>query len=169
MTPHPTGRRERRGDHDVLVLERSFTASIHDVWAAVTEPERLQRWIGTWTGDPASGQVTFRMTAEGEDVAPETFVIDECDPPRLLRTHSWSVGDQVWVVELRLREHEGRTTLTFAQQVDDPATAADVGPGWEFYLDRLVAAQTGGDVAALDFERDYHPAMQEHYRSAFTR
>jgi hypothetical protein len=39
-----------------------------------------------------------------------------------------------------------------------------VGPGWEYYLDRLVAAETGGDVAAIDFDRDYYPAMQEHYR-----
>ncbi len=68
MRTTPTGRRDRHGDRDYLVLERTFAAPVEDVWAAVTEPERLQRWIGTWTGDPASGQVTFRMTAEGEDV-----------------------------------------------------------------------------------------------------
>ena len=85
----------------------------------------------------------------------------------MLRTRSWTVGDQVWVVELRLSEHEGTTTLRFSQVIDDPRTAADVGPGWEYYLDRLVAAETGGDVGAVDFGRDYHPAMQEHYRQAF--
>ena len=26
----------------------TFRAPIEDVWAAVTEPERLARWIGTW-------------------------------------------------------------------------------------------------------------------------
>ena len=39
-----------------------------------------------------------------------------------------------------------------------------VGPGWEYYLDRLVAAETGGDPDAVDFARDYHPAMSGHYR-----
>ena len=39
------------------------------------------------------------------------------------------------------------TTLTFAQRVPDTATGRDVGPGWEYYLDRLVAAQAGADVA----------------------
>ena len=39
-----------------------------------------------------------------------------------------------------------------------------MGPGWEYYLDRLVAAETGGDLAAIDFERDYYPAMAEYYR-----
>ena len=28
--------------------------------------------------------------------------------------------------------------------------AAGVGPGWEYYLDRLVAAETGADIAAID-------------------
>jgi len=43
----PTGRRERRGDRDYVVLARAFRAPVEDVWAAVTEPERLERWIGT--------------------------------------------------------------------------------------------------------------------------
>ena len=41
-------------------------------------------------------------------------------------------------------------------------------PGWEYYLDRLVAAISGQDVAAIDFGRDYHPAMSDHYRDLFT-
>ena len=44
--------------------------------------------------------------------------------------------------------------------------AAGVGPGWEYYLDRLVAAETGGDVAAIDFD-DYHPAQSDYYRALF--
>ena len=53
------------------------------------------------------------------------------------------------------------TTLAFSQPDVDPEDALSVGPGWEFYLDRLVAAETGGDLAAIDFERDYYPAMAE--------
>jgi hypothetical protein len=48
--------------------------------------------------------------------------------------------------------------------MDDPAMAENVGPGWEYYLDRLVAAETGGDPAAIEFG-DYYPAMSEHYRT----
>jgi hypothetical protein len=51
--------------------------------------------------------------------------------------------------------------------MSDPTVAADVGPGWDYYLDRLVAAETGGDVAAIDFT-DYHPADCEYYRSLFS-
>src|SRR3954470_20789062 len=52
MTTAPTGRIEHRDGRHVLVQTREFRAPIEDVWAAVTERERLARWIGTWTGDP---------------------------------------------------------------------------------------------------------------------
>ena len=46
--PKPTGRVETRDGERVLVLTRHFTAPIDDVWAAVTESDRLSRWIGRW-------------------------------------------------------------------------------------------------------------------------
>ena len=72
-TPRPTGRREERHGETHLVFERTFRAPIEDVWAAVTESGRLSRWIGEGSGDPASGSVTFRMTAEGDDVGAVDF------------------------------------------------------------------------------------------------
>jgi uncharacterized protein YndB with AHSA1/START domain len=163
---HPTGYRETRDGHDVVVLARQFPAAVEDVWAAVTEPDRLERWIGTWEGDPADGWVGFRMTAESPDASAERMWIDECDPPRRLATHSSTpYGD--WHLALDLDERDGVTTLTFAQRMSDPGVAADVGPGWDYYLDRLVAAETGGDVAAVDFT-DYHPADSDYYRALFS-
>jgi uncharacterized protein YndB with AHSA1/START domain len=167
MTPITTGRRAVRDGHDSVVFDRTFRAPIESVWAAVTESDRLERWIGTWTGDPASGAVLFRMNAEGDEVKPETFTIDACDAPHRLALTSQVVGENsVWHFVLELTEAGGTTTLTFSQSVPDAEMAAGVGPGWEFYLDRLVAAETGGDVAALDFT-DYHPAQSEHYRAMF--
>jgi uncharacterized protein YndB with AHSA1/START domain len=163
---HPTGRRETRDGHDVVVLRREFAAALEDVWAAVTEPDRLERWIGTWEGDPADGWVGFRMTAESPDASAERMWIDECDPPHRLATHS-STPYGEWHLALDLQEGDGVTTLTFAQRMSDPAVAADVGPGWDYYLDRLVAAETGGDVATVDFT-DYHPADSDYYRSLFS-
>jgi uncharacterized protein YndB with AHSA1/START domain len=156
-----TGRLEITADGARLVLERTFRAPIADVWAAVTEPERMARWIGTWTGDSASGAVTFVMTAE-EGAEPEDVEIRECDPPYTLRVTTRQ-GDGQWHLELELSEVDGVTTLRFLQPGVDPAQAEDIGPGWEYYLDRLVAAETGRDVAAIDFD-DYYPAQAEHYR-----
>ena len=163
MSVVPNGRIERDHEgHPTLVIVREFAAPIEDVWAAVTEPARLERWIGTFTGDPASGRVAFVMTAEGA-TEPEDMEIRECVPPRVLRVTS-HVGEEQWLLDLVLEERDGITTLTFEQPDIDPAAAESVGPGWEYYLDRLVAAETGGDVGALDWDRDYYPAMVEHYR-----
>ena len=163
MTAQPTGQISRQGDRLVLTITREFKAPIEDVWASVTEPERLARWIGTFTGDPASGRVGFLMTAEGA-TEPEDMEIRECDPPRVLRLTS-HVGEENWHLDLLLEERAGVTTLTFSQPDIDPLAAETVGPGWEYYLDRLVAAETGGEVEAIDFDRDYYPAMAEYYRA----
>ena len=58
---------------------------------------------------------------------------------------------------------DGATTLAFGQVVHDRAAFESIGPGWDYYLDRLVAAETGADVAAVDFAADYFPALQGHY------
>ena len=67
MTPTTSGRRDER-EAGWVVLPRTFRMPRDEVWKAITEPERLERWIGTWSGDPAEGRVSFRMTAEGEDI-----------------------------------------------------------------------------------------------------
>ncbi len=50
MSVTPTGRREIRDGVSYVVLERTFDAPVDAVWAAITEPVRLERWIGTWQG-----------------------------------------------------------------------------------------------------------------------
>jgi uncharacterized protein YndB with AHSA1/START domain len=163
-----TGRAEQRPDGTYIVLTRTFRAPIEDVWAAVTEPDRLARWIGRWSGDPATGKVHVEMLYEGDDVEPEEYTIDACDAPRRLElTSHMTYGEDppaTWHLKLDLAEADGVTTLSFAQSMDDPAMAENVGPGWEYYLDRLVVAETGGDPAAIDFN-DYYPALSEYYRA----
>ena len=163
MSVTPTGRLELVADRLTLFVTRTFHAPIDDVWAAITEPERVARWLGTWTGDPATGTVLFAMTFEGQQPPGDEMEIRECEPPRRLAVTS-QVGEQRWYLDVDLTEADGVTTLAFSQPDLDPEDALSVGPGWEFYLDRLVAAETGGDLAAIDFERDYYPAMAEHYR-----
>jgi len=166
ITPRPSGRRDDRDGTAYVVFERTFAAPIADVWAAVTEPERLVRWIGTWAGDPASGEIAFRMTAEAEDAPEERILIDECHEPTRLVMRSARPDDQtlLWTWQVDLSEADGVTTLTFAQEVCDVTLAESVGPGWDYYLDRMVAAETGGDLSAIDFD-DYYPEFAAYYRA----
>ncbi len=165
MTVHPTGRIERIDGRLTLVLTRTFDAPVEDVWAAITEPDRLGRWLGTWTGDPASGRVLFAMTFEGQEPPGDEMEIRECTPPRRLAVTS-RVGEQRWYLDVDLSEADGLTTLSFSQPDVDHEDSLSVGPGWEYYLDRLVAVETGGaPPETADFERDYYPAMSDHYRA----
>jgi uncharacterized protein YndB with AHSA1/START domain len=165
MTVTPTGRLERIGGRLTLFVTRTFPAPIDDVWTAVTDPQRLERWLGTWHGDPATGKVSFRMGFEGEGASYEEMEIRECDPPRTLKVTS-NVGPYVWYLDVDLSESDGVTTLAFSQPELDQEDSLSVGPGWEYYLDRLVAVETGGNPPQTDdFERDYYPAMADYYRA----
>lgn len=172
------GRRETRDGVEHLVVRRTFTAPIGDVWAACTEPERMERWIGTWTGDPASGEVTFRMTAEGDEVPEEVYLVEACEPPRRFVVRSRDAapfsadgsGHRVaWQHTLELSEANGVTTLTFTQVVPEAPVGGDmvasVGPGWDYYLDRLVTAFGGADPGQIAFEP--YLERSEHYRGLF--
>ncbi|GAA1056276.1 hypothetical protein GCM10017608_27740 [Agromyces luteolus] len=139
---------------------RRFRAPIGAVWAAMTESERLERWIGRWEGEPSTGAVTFFMTAEGDDIEGEEFRIRECNPPHRFAADT-RVGEQRWHVRFDLAHVDGSTVLTFSQVLgeDDPSS---MGPGWEYYLDRLAAALDDADPGTVRFEQ-YYPAMREHY------
>jgi len=166
MAAQATGRLGERDGQRAVVFERTFRAPIEDVWAAITEPERLARWIGTWTGDPAEGAVSFTNTAEGDDApAAERYEIRACDPPRRLVIHA--VNDYgAWTLHADLSHENGVTTFTFAQVVADAGMIEDVGPGWDWYLDRLVAAESGAPLPGLeDFHRNYDPGLRDHYRA----
>ena len=178
-TTTPLGRRAARDGCQHVVFTRTFAAPIGDVWAACTEPHRMERWIGTWTGDPASGEIAFRMTAEGEDVPEEVYLVEACEPPSRFVVRSRDAapfsedgsGPRVaWQHTLELTEADGRTTLTFTQVVPDGPLGADlvasVGPGWDYYLDRLVAAVDGGNPSQVDFPP--YLERSDHYRGLFT-
>lgn len=161
-----TGLREVRDNQPYLVFERRFQAPIADVWAAITESERLGRWFGTWTGDPGSGRIRVRLTAE-EGNPEDDYAIEVCDPPRRLRLHN--VNDepaQVWTLDLGLTESAGVTLLRFAQLVEPHVNVADVGPGWQYYLDRLDVAAAGGDASSITWGAHY-TELGEQYARAF--
>jgi uncharacterized protein YndB with AHSA1/START domain len=163
MTPTPHGRVVRVGDHLTLSIDRTFEAPIEDVWAAITEAERLDRWLGTWHGDPKEGRVRWRMTAE-EGAEEHDMEIRECRPPHRLAVTSYA-GPYTWHLEADLVERDGVTTLTFSQTDVAPDEVPGMGPGWEYYLDRLVAVETGGSPPGMDDWQEYETGLADYYRT----
>ncbi len=136
------------GEATVVVLRRSYDASVEDVWDACTDPERLRRWFLPVTGDlRLGGSYQLEGNAGGE--------ILRCEPPRLLRV-SWVFGENttekdVGEVEVRLSpEPDGQTLLVLEHAaVVDPDFWGQFGPG---------AVGVGWDGSLL--------SLREHLRGA---
>lgn len=175
MAPAPTGTRTDRG----IAITRRFPLPPAELWQWLTELDRTAQWFGRWSGDPSTGEVAVQLSAE--DGAPmSTSAIHECTPPQRLVLGT----GPGWVIALDITadgadsegsadDSSGRmrisgATLTLSQDMDEAGFAAEVGPGWEYYLDRLVAATEDRDAEATAFEPDYLPGMAEHYRALFT-
>ncbi|WP_083259507.1 SRPBCC domain-containing protein [Cellulosimicrobium cellulans] len=156
-TPRPTGELEvaEDGARD-LVLRRTFCASAADLWPDVAEPAGLARWYGVVDGDPRAGAtVRLRMTAEDGAPADEVDVL-ACDPPR-----SFSVDQGGWRVSVALTPRRGRATeLELRHRLGPDDEPGDIGPGWEYYLDRLNAARGGPPAKPFDA---YVEALRGHY------
>lgn len=154
-----TGYLRTTGDGFELVLVRSFAAPPEEIWAWVTESDKLERWIGRWTGEAAVGAVVeFTMTAE-DSAEPEAVTILDCDPPKRLQVALQSEAGG-WQLQLDVSVRGDETLLTFNQLIDQGDDITSVGPGWEYYLDRLVAARVG---LALPPWEDYYPALVGYY------
>ena len=148
-------------DEEGMRLEfvRTYDISTEDVWSALTEPDRVARWFGTWTGDPATGSVELLMT-EDEGSAPQIVTILECRPPTRLEVDLPS-PDGNWRLSVSLRAQAAVTTLVFTQRLAEPYDASSIGPGWHYYLDRLGAVVA--DTTVPDRWDDYYPSLQDAY------
>ena len=120
-----------------LQFRRSWPDPIDDVWAALTEPDRTARWIGTYDGERAvGGSGTFTMTHEEQPVG-EPLRIVECEAPRRLVVE-WAT-EEGWRVELDLTVEDGRTVLLFTQLFAPGTEVTDYVLGWHWYLDKFDA------------------------------
>lgn len=115
------------GERVSVLLRRSYDTPIQDVWDAVTQPDRIKRWLM-----PISGELRVGGTFQLEGNAGGQILT--CEPPRLLRA---TFGDPNSIVELRLTpQGDSDTTLELEHTVpielaQSGAGALYVGPGWD--------------------------------------
>ncbi|MGO1510486.1 MAG: hypothetical protein ACTHXO_09430 [Actinomycetaceae bacterium] len=142
-----------------LVVSRRLPVPQSVAWYNVATSEGLARWFGPYDGDPRSGRVDVTMLAEeGHPTLPIDVV--ECRAPDRLVVRS--VGEGAWDLAIDFQPDVESCFATLTHLDVEPGMVGDVGPGWEFYMDRLLAAEGGGDPSAVDFA-EYHPSMSEHF------
>jgi uncharacterized protein YndB with AHSA1/START domain len=116
----------------LLTVERTFDATMEEVWEALTTAERISHWMMPITGDlELGGHYQLEGNAGGEVLA--------CDPPERLGL-TWEYGGQVSWVDVSLRPTDGGTLLQLDHSAPvDPAMWDQFGPGavgigWEMGL-----------------------------------
>ena len=70
----------------VVRMEDRFNTDIDDLWAALTDPDRLSRWLGDFEGDlRLGGEFRARFFASGWE---GTGWVDLCEPPQRLSSRN---------------------------------------------------------------------------------
>ncbi|WP_137876321.1 SRPBCC family protein [Rhodococcus sp. Q] len=166
MTVTPTGRVVRTASGADLVIDRLFSVSAEQMWAAVTESDRTAAWFGPWTGTGSAGNaIRVQMVfEEGEPWMDMTIEVCEA-PSRYVVSSTDDFGS--WLMEVQVAADGDGSRVRLIQHLDAAAAAlaVDTGPGWEYYLDLLVAAQSGDPRPRFD---DYL-ALKGHYESEVAR
>jgi uncharacterized protein YndB with AHSA1/START domain len=155
--------RLRSGAHGSAVrFELRYGATLDDLWAALTVPERLARWLAPGDGEPQHG-ATVRLLF-GLEVAASVIVLD-CLPGRRLEL-AYVFPDELRT-RLRVELHaEDDETVLVLDHGGFPESPAPYAAAWQVALDGL-GAELAGRLPLPDgtaFEE-----LSRHYEAAWWR
>ncbi|OZE83050.1 ATPase [Rhodococcus sp. 15-649-1-2] len=160
MNPTPTGLlRATASGVDVEII-REITSSRDDVWSSATVSDRTALWFRPWER-LADNRIRVQMVFEDGEPWME-MNIDACEPPRRLAV---STTDG-WALELVLTGDGPITTVTLIHHRESTDGVGEIGPGWEYYLDLLIASRTGAELPTFE---EYYPAQKGYYESLTPR
>jgi uncharacterized protein YndB with AHSA1/START domain len=125
------------GDRYAVRFERAYPDPPDQVWAALTEPDRLRSWLAEVVDGRLEPAAEFTFRWAGDDAQTARCRVRLFEPPKLLEL-DWSFPDEpdsVLRVELC---PDGAGTLLMLDHRQLPANqAAGYGAGWQAHLDGL--------------------------------
>jgi uncharacterized protein YndB with AHSA1/START domain len=145
------------GEIVAVTLQRHYPADVADVWEAITDPDRVRRWLVPLSGDLREGGNYQLEGHAGGDIL-------SCEPPRHLLV---TFGGESSIVDVVLSGDQDQTLLQLTHSVPielagSGAGALYVGPGWDSALmgvaRHLAGEVTGDPVAAANSPevQDFH-------------
>ena len=134
-----------------LVVQREvqIAAPPATVFAFLTDPEKILRWMGTEaTVEPRQGGL-YLVNVTGKDVARGRFT-EVIPVHRLAYSFGWDGGDEVppgsSLIEIDLIDRDGGTLLRLTHSgLPNAAACTSHEKGWTHYLGRLAEAAAGRD------------------------
>jgi uncharacterized protein YndB with AHSA1/START domain len=129
----------REGDGAVVHVEDVYDTSVEDLWAAITQPERLARWLGEVSGDLRVGgalRLSFTSSWQG------TGTVLECEAPHRVRVANREEdGSETEIVATIVAEGSGARLVV--EEHGLPADPSAYAAGWQVHLEDLAAALAG--------------------------
>jgi uncharacterized protein YndB with AHSA1/START domain len=127
----------------IVRLEDRFDTDIDDLWSALTDPDRLARWLGEVDGDlRRGGEFRARFFASGWE---GTCRVEVCEPPRRLLLLTRSQGEPDGVFEATLTADGDHTVLVIEDRGVPLDHIAAYGAGDQIHLEDLAAYVAGRD------------------------
>lgn len=141
-----------------------YPTDVDDLWAAITTPERLARWMTNYTGDLRLGGRWAAVAADGSEWG--VGEVTACDPPRSFTTTWQAPPDPPSEVTVTLEEVEGGTRLELRHS---GVTSNFYGAGWHVYFEHLLrhVAEGGADVADEAAWDVRFAELRDHYAERF--
>jgi uncharacterized protein YndB with AHSA1/START domain len=128
-----------------ITMEDFYDTDVDDLWSALTDPDRLARWLATVEGDlRVGGAINARFTS--------TYTgpgrVDVCEAPRRLRvTFEPGTGDET-VMEANLAPVGDRTRLIIEERGLPLEDLPGHGAGWQAHVEDLATYLSGSEPAA---------------------
>ena len=139
------GQLRTEGDRCGVRFERRYDFSPEEVWSALTEPERLTRWLANVAELDlrAGGRFVLVWHEDGQQT---DGTVLELEPGRVLEL-GWSYPEEPdSAVRFELRPDGAGTVLVLDHRGLPPGSIAGYGAGWHSHLDSLEAHLAGGQV-----------------------
>lgn len=138
------GQLRLEGDRRGVRFERRYEASPEEVWSALTEPERLGRWLA----DVAElelrvgGRFLLRWS-ESDGTQKTDGTVLALEHGRLLELNWTYPGEPDSTARFELRPERDGTILVLDHRGLPPAAIGGYGAGWHSHLDSLEAHLAG--------------------------
>jgi uncharacterized protein YndB with AHSA1/START domain len=121
-------------------MEGRYETDINDLWSALTEAQRLARWIAAVDGDLRLGGA-FRATFTSGWEGPGR--VDACEPPRRLLVTMGPGTEEETLIEAVLIAEGGGTRLVVEERGIPLEELPAHGAGWQAHLEDLAAHRAG--------------------------
>jgi uncharacterized protein YndB with AHSA1/START domain len=140
--------RERLPMPETLPTEIEVAAPQATVFAFLTDPDKLVRWIGTATVEPRPGGI-YLVSVADKHVARGEFT-EVVPVHRLVYSFGWEGRPEVppgsSVIEIDLVEKDQGTLVRLTHSgLPNAHECASHAKGWRHYLQRLATAAAGRD------------------------